>query len=426
MPMTSHPHLPAVQHAAGPTRPLRLTRVPRRVRGARCHTAALVLATSVAACSGPDTSASPWTVRDSAGITIVESSAPVSEAWVAGAPEVQIGVVEGDPAYQFQFPGHAALLASGQILVAEGGANELRVFDEGGRHVRSFGRSGSGPGEFEFLSDFQLLRADSILVVDYNARRVSVFAPDGDLLTVTPIENPTHIPGGRLPDGRFYRHVSLRADGDLDLGLHRDSSAWLAAELNATAVDTLVRLPGSEVLFIESASGGPARTAAIPRPFGLRQQMAFRADSLVQGDGSAAEVTVRDLAGRPVRILRWQAPDAAMTDAIREGYREQMEARVRNPEQRRNLQVRMENLPDRVPAFDRLLVVEDGQVLVRSYLIPGDTVGRWTVLAPDGHWERDVVLPARFEPTHVRGGRMVGTWWDESDVPYIRVYRLPE
>ena len=175
--------------------------------------AAFLLAIALGACGAPDADTPPWTVRDSAGITLVESTAPLSPAWVAGEPELQIGVVDGEPAYQFQSPGHAALLASGEILVAEGGANELRVFDEAGRHVRSFGRSGSGPGEFEFLSDFQLLDADSILVVDYNARRVSVFAPQGDLLEMSPIENPLAIPRERLADGRFVRQVGLNDAG---------------------------------------------------------------------------------------------------------------------------------------------------------------------------------------------------------------------
>ena len=38
----------------------------------------------------------------------------------------------------------------GRIWVVEGQANEIRIFDEEGRHVRTIGGDGDGPGEFSY------------------------------------------------------------------------------------------------------------------------------------------------------------------------------------------------------------------------------------------------------------------------------------
>lgn len=395
----------------------------------RGRAGALVPILAIAACGDGPTTNGAWLARDSAGVRIVESTVPAAAGeagWrLSAEPDVQIGTVEGADAYQFEHVGDVALLGSGEILVADGGSNEIRVFDAAGRHARTFGGRGGGPGEFDFLGDVQLLPADSILVVDYNAYRVSLFGADGSLAASSPIENPSRIPGARLPDGRFWRMITLRATGDLALGPHRDSIGLVAHGLNDAAEDTLVRLPGHEVLFIESgAAGGPARIAAIPRPFGLRQLVVFKGDTLIHGDGAAPQVTVRDPGGRPVRILRWSQPAAALTPELRERYRTERLAYVRNEQQRRTLDLRMDHLPERVPAFDQLLTASDGHVWLRRYMLPGDSTSTWTVLAPAGPWQADVVLPPRFDPLHIVGDRMAGRWRDEHDVQYVRVYRI--
>jgi hypothetical protein len=109
----------------------------------------------IAAGCAPATSDAPdgpeVVVRDSAGIRIVENHLPGGAAPIyaeLGAPDLEIGVVDGDPAYSFTNVVGVRALPDGGFLVAEGPARELRLFDGNGRHVRSIGRAGDGPGEF--------------------------------------------------------------------------------------------------------------------------------------------------------------------------------------------------------------------------------------------------------------------------------------
>src|SRR5688572_2268538 len=127
---------------------------PRRV----LRTAFTGVGLGLLAC-GPDRGAttSQFVTRDSASVTIVENAAPIwtdsADVWrVQAEPAVTIGVVEGAPEYQLFRVRHALRLEDGAIVVADGGSREIRFYDSAGRHIRSIGGDGEGPGEFRVIS----------------------------------------------------------------------------------------------------------------------------------------------------------------------------------------------------------------------------------------------------------------------------------
>ncbi|MBA3557790.1 MAG: hypothetical protein H0W30_04235 [Gemmatimonadaceae bacterium] len=123
------------------------------------------------------------TVRDSAGIQIVENVSPkwtVAERWtVADTPALKIGEAEGDTNYQLFRANDAVRLSDGRIVVANSGTHQLRFYDRDGRYLHSIGRRGGGPSEFENLGFLARFGGDSLLIYDFNGRRVSVFTSDG-------------------------------------------------------------------------------------------------------------------------------------------------------------------------------------------------------------------------------------------------------
>ena len=64
---------------------------------------------------------------------------------LSGAPVVAIGG-DGTPATEFLRIRATFRLRDGLIAVVNTGSNEIRVFDAQGKHVRTFGRTGRGPG----------------------------------------------------------------------------------------------------------------------------------------------------------------------------------------------------------------------------------------------------------------------------------------
>lgn len=126
------------------------------------------------------------TVLDSAGISIVENPAEPPARWTLPPhPVLEVGVVEGDEAYQLSDVVGAVWSARGELVVANGATNALRFYDAAGRHVRSVGREGEGPGEFLALASLER-RGDSLVAHDGRGWRFTIFSSDGELLGTTP------------------------------------------------------------------------------------------------------------------------------------------------------------------------------------------------------------------------------------------------
>jgi len=73
----------------------------------------------------------------------------------------------------------ADLDSRGRIYVADYGQAQVTVFDNNGRYLRTIGRRGSGPGEFQNPMQIAVGPGDTLLVFDIGLRRLSKFAPDG-------------------------------------------------------------------------------------------------------------------------------------------------------------------------------------------------------------------------------------------------------
>ena len=116
--------------------------------------------------------------------------APDLPEWeVSSEPLLTIGIADGDSSYQF-FQASAGLrLEDGTIVVANTGTNELRFYDADGRFLRTVGRLGGGPGEFQGLTSVYSLNRDTLTTLDRAMRR-SYFDSEGRLLGSINLEIP--------------------------------------------------------------------------------------------------------------------------------------------------------------------------------------------------------------------------------------------
>ncbi len=126
------------------------------------------------------------TIRDSAGVRIVESPAVANTPIrfrLADKPDIVIGGLRDNPDDEldarFGYP-FALHLAGNRLLVADGG--HFGVFDASGKLVARLGRAGAGPGEFRTGQSGCRFRGDSLLLWDGGNRRVSIWGPDGKLV----------------------------------------------------------------------------------------------------------------------------------------------------------------------------------------------------------------------------------------------------
>lgn len=94
---------------------------------------------------------------------------------VAAAPALEIGAFEGGTDASFELVTDVTPLDGDRLLVVDGGAQRLSVFDADGDLVRGWGRRGDGPGEFRSLNRAWVAAPNRIVVLDTWGQRVSVF-----------------------------------------------------------------------------------------------------------------------------------------------------------------------------------------------------------------------------------------------------------
>jgi hypothetical protein len=131
---------------------------------------------------------------DTVGDTVIVRTVRGS-VWGPGVelvPVLRIGELDGSEEYNFGLVAGIALAADGSLLVLDQQALAVRAFDREGRHTRSFGRSGGGPGELSHPTGLAVLPDGRVLVSDPRNARVNVYSPDGEAVDSWPM-SPTFV-----------------------------------------------------------------------------------------------------------------------------------------------------------------------------------------------------------------------------------------
>ena len=108
------------------------------------------LALALTGAAGPAESQEVTIRTDSAGVEIVTSDPSRSDATctLGDEPIFRVGNNESDEAQWFSSIRGAGRVSDGSVAVIDRASAEIRIFDAAGRHLRSMGRHGEGPGEF--------------------------------------------------------------------------------------------------------------------------------------------------------------------------------------------------------------------------------------------------------------------------------------
>lgn len=111
-----------------------------------------------------------------------------------------------------EFDGPATLIArgrSGEFYLMDPGERLLKVFASDGRFVRTIGRQGGGPGEYERIRNILLPEDGTIHLLDGTLGRRSVFSRDGKFLESSPVRlyGGTGMAGVLLPKGDLIVNI---------------------------------------------------------------------------------------------------------------------------------------------------------------------------------------------------------------------------
>lgn len=118
------------------------------------------------------------------GIRVVKN--PQEPIWNKNICEIKaeltIGEAEGAEEYMFQRIGVIAVDNEERIYISDWKESRIKVYNQKGVYLRTIGRKGQGPGEFEGITGIQILPENEIVVYDSRIRRLSFFCQDGSLI----------------------------------------------------------------------------------------------------------------------------------------------------------------------------------------------------------------------------------------------------
>lgn len=378
-------------------------------------------------CTGERNGPAP-AVRDSAGVAIVESPAQAVEAapeWrIDLEPVLDIGVVEGDSAYQLDDVTDALRLSDGSVAVADGGSSEIRVYGPDGRFRFAAGGPGEGPGELQRLSAFYRMAGDSLLAYDSRLGRVSVFAPDGGFVRS---RLPETEGGGRavlvsrLADGTMVVHENQRVVDPPETGVHQIPRTYLLLSPAGTT-DSLTTLPGGQHYLY--AEGNGLYISSLP--FGVEDHVTTDRRHVFAASSARFEVRKYAADGRLERRIRVARPPTPVTeeDVERMLATRTASAPDENAVREMRSRIREMELPETMPAFEELEADAAGHLWVREYVPRGTESNDWIVFDPEGAVTGTVTLPLSFEPLEIADDYVLGRWRDELDVEHVRMYEL--
>lgn len=399
-----------------------------RIASRRHRHFALPLLVSVWAsgCGEGESAVATSTVRDSAGIEIVESPTPqwtAEDAWrLSPAPTHRFGNREGEP--PLGSVSDAKLLSDGRAVVADRTSSSLLYYAADEAFQFEAGGPGEGPGEFGAIANIIGFDGDTVAAVDMRGLRTNVYAPDGEFVRDL-----------RIDVGRgAYGPYTVGPDESLILTPHilmmsqtRTAEGWseeplLRTDLMMTRVDT-VRMYPARYVGIDTDRIQPNLFPA----FGIPSSSVH---GLVFARTDRAEVEFLNPNGTLRRLARWDHPQIPVSQTLLdELLQERLDgldddadpSAIAGATDRFN----SSEYPEIVPPVRLVEVDADGNVWLKGWDLPGRTTGRtWQVVSRDGVWLGGVEVPERFTIHEIGTDYMLGVALDDFDVPTVVLYDL--
>ena len=353
------------------------------------------------------------------GVVLVEN--PSSDQW-PGVPawtaheDLRIGTVEGRGPDVFGSIEAFGVRADGSIFILDSQAQEIRVFDSAGQYVRTIGRRGSGPGEFQGATGLAFGPLGDLWVVDYRNVRYSRFDQEGNFVTSFRRSAATGSVypwlGGVDPSGHLWDiglEVTETVSG-LTRMRQRGAIRFHPIRLNTdfSSADTL---PPVEYQ--------PDFLGPLARPFGGRLTFSFNPNGYFWiAHTSEYRLHQRTVEGDTLRVVTLPLTPVPVTDTERDSV-------VASFRDVPFVTVRDDDIPEFKPVLQRLVTDDAGRLYVFPVTEP-ELEGRVVdVFQSDGVYQGRMTLPVTFalgpgRPLPLfRGRHAYAVTTDELDVQYL-------
>jgi sugar lactone lactonase YvrE len=377
---------------------------------------AIALALLVSACGRDGADGAAGETRRADGSVVVRN--PAGGTWTEADRwrVVQDGSLAEPPADDpLVFPAALEADAAGTLYVLDAASQRVHVYDAQGRHVRAFGRSGGGPGEFKQAMGMALAPDGALWVVDPGSMRYTVFDASGKVAATHPRDGLAIRPW----PGRFDRQGRL---WDVAQG---------AGGLGAPPALVRPRIGGGGGERFElpafapaqwTLKNGPVQSSAFI-PFSPSLVWALSPEGRVwSGISGEYRLALHEPGGDTLRTTAVPLPRIPVTAAEREQAAQELKYFTDQ-----GGKIDLSQVPSTKPAFTSIHVDDRGYVWIRPAL-PADAAGSaFDVLDPAGKYLGRLELPVKVDermPVVVRGDRLYTVVLSELDVPQLVRFRV--
>lgn len=362
-------------------------------------------------------------VRDSAGVAIVESTAP---AWMDGEgftvdfePMLDLALTGSGSDHEFYGVSDGLRLSDGTLVLAEGSTSQIKYYSVDGGFLGSFGAEGEGPGEFRRIRSVDALPGDTVVAYDARNVRVTKVSSDRQLAGETALTQQFITRVAALGPGVMLVGIGSLEATDSGNGHQRWPRDYLRVDTDGAVIDSILLGRGSQSVTLE---GGTIDAA----PFlGKDTYIAVHRGHIYMGDSDSLEVRTYTADGRltrQARVAGFDLSDGGTAAAAEAAMREEVRPATREINE-------MLPVPTHRPAYANILVDPHGYVWTAEHKgrfrnMLDEEAFEWQVFDPEGVWLGAVHLPGRFQVFEIGEDYVFGLRRDDIDIERPQLLRL--
>lgn len=273
----------------------------------------------------------------------------------------------------------------------------VKVFDKNGKHVRTFGKRGQGPGEIQLPTRMYLVAGKEILIYDGGNSRLSYYSLDGKCLRE--ISTAKHFFSRAIPDSKGNIITQLLVPGD------RFVNEVKKFDSNLNPIVTIGSIEQEVTPYVMNM---------VTPTLNVR---VMKNDNIAWGYSEKYEIFVVSPEGKTLRKIVKDYKPVKITEKdkeqlIKDGFGDQ------GPPSGYKLEFPKNHYP-----YYFFICGDEGRLYVRTYEKDKDGNIKYDVFDPEGRYIANFSLPEIDFLYVVKNHKMYSmVWEDEKGIPVVKRY----
>ncbi len=333
------------------------------------------------------------TIEEANGITVVKNpKEPMyGEDVFSLEEELSIRESEGREEYMFSEVGSIAVDDEERIFISDWKELHIKVFSKKGEYLKTIGRKGQGPGEFQRISGMQITHHQELMVFDMSIRRLSFFSLDGE----------------------FIRLKSIGEIQALELKMNSKEKFIVDSVLldpkNFLAVTSL-KIFDSNLKLIATIYTSEPKDVFTPFLTFMVWTL-YKIDNIVVGYNNSYEFQILEPEGKIIKKIIKEYVPVKITE-------EEKKERLKQLQQSEKKEV-----PEFYPAYLSFTVDDDNRIFVQTMERPKDKVGYYYDVF-DSEGKFIVKIPLKIRPRIWKKNKLYLVEEDEDGYQYVKRYKV--